>query len=511
MTFKSILFKRTEDFLKNEVPAEPSFFVDLNLDQIIGAIATGKEEYNLKPFFYTPLRDTDAINYRHEIIKELETPVLYNLIKSFAENMHFVRDHLVKTDKFYYKFQKERLFLDVVEIYCEALIELSEGMNRIDLKSEGFLHFIEYLTDYLQSGQFTILHAESKKITDGLSTVKYCIHTEGLIVQVLDCEQEADYSAEVEETFAKFKQGVVKDYRIGFPNTPEINRVEAQILDGVAQLHPDLFLQLDSFYTVNRNFMDETISVFDREIQFYVSYLEHIEKFRTAGFKFCYPQFSNPGKEVYNYEGFDLALADKLSSGNSTVVTNDFYLKGQERILVVSGPNQGGKTTFARTFGQLHYLASLGCLVSGSKGQFFLFDKLFTHFDKEESIINLRSKLEDDLVRIHSIFDQASPDSIIILNEILTSTTLQDAIFLSRKIMDEIIGLDLLCVWVSFIDELASCCEKTVSMASTVVPENPAERTFKIVRKPADGLAYALSIAEKYKLTYDCLKERIGS
>jgi DNA mismatch repair protein MutS len=508
MTFHSILFERTEDRMTEETPEAPAFFVDLNLDQVIHAITLGKQEYNLKPFYYASLHDTDAIAYRHEVMRDLENGTLFESIDRFAHSMRAMREHLTQAGKLYYKYQKESWFLDAVEIYCDAVNCLADDLSRADLKSRGFSAFRAYVADYIASARFTSLLAETKKLKADLSTVRYCILIKGNAVKVRKYASEIDYSVDVESTFEKFKQGAVKDYTVKLPSFPDMNHVEAQVLDLVARLYPDIFLGLNDYCAKNGSYLDETISVFDREVQFYVAYLEHVAEFRRTGLKFCYPRVTGTCKEIYDNEGFDLALARKLGIEGSPIVCNDFHLQDKERIIVVSGPNQGGKTTFARTFGQLHYLASLGCPVPGREAQLYLFDRLFTHFEQAEDPQNLRGKLEDDLVRIHDILDQATPRSIIIMNEILTSTTLQDAISLGKKVMARIIELDLLCVCVTFLDELASLGEQTVSMVSKVVPENPTVRTFKIVRRPPDGLSYAISIAEKYRLTYHQLRER---
>ena len=509
MDAPSILFPPGFDRTIEPV-AQPEFFVDLALDRIVAAVTTGREEYDLKPFFYRPLSDAGAIAFRHAVLRDLEDPSLFANLKAFAESLRTLRKHLAFREKLHYPRQQERWFLEAVDVYGKAVARLVGDLSRAQLASLGLAAWKEWLSGFTASEEFVQSLEHTRHLKAGLATLRYCVKIDGLLVQVRDYAGESDYSAEIEATFERFKSGARQDYPFEYTDFPDMNHVEAKVLDLVAELHPQLFDDLTRFCREQRDFLPPAIARFDREIQFYIAYLEFVAPLQGAGLRFCYPHIAEADQEVSSHQGFDLALAVKLVGEESIPVCNDFHLAGPERIIVVSGPNQGGKTTFARTFGQLHYLGSLGLTVPGEAARLYRYDRLFTHFEREEQMTNLRGKLQDDLVRIHAILADATPRSIVLINEIFASTTYRDASVLSRAIMEKLFRLGLLAVWVTFLDELSTLGDATVSMVSTVDPENPAVRTFRIVRRPSDGLAYALSIAEKYRLTAERIKERLN-
>jgi len=507
--FHSILFPNGESPDEIESWCEPECFADLNLDHVVEAVPAGRAEYNLKPFFYGFSRDTGVIEYRHEVFRELDRSAFAEGVRSFASVMQRLREFLAQAKQLHYERQRQRCFLDAVDVYCDAVRKLAGDFAAPNLRSSGLTAMRQYLADYIASEEFRAMELEVRRLIGELEQVRYALHIDGRRVTVCRYEPEPDYGIDVLETFEKFTQGSSKEYRFDFRFALAMNHVEAAILDRVARLYPEVFSGLSAFCARYRSFLNPVMARFDREVQFYLAWIEYTQRFRDAGLSFCYPTVSNGSKEEFAQGGFDLALAENLRGGNAPIVTNDFSLTGPERILVVTGPNQGGKTTFARMFGQLHTLASLGCPVPAKQASLFLCDQMFTHFEKQEDVRNLTGKLEDELLRIHRILDLATTDSILIMNESFLSTTLNDALFLSRQVMEQIVELNLLCVSVTFLDELAAMSQSTVSMVGTVDPADPSHRTFKILRKRADGLAYAMAIAEKYRLTQDAVRARI--
>jgi DNA mismatch repair protein MutS len=508
--FHSLLFEGSERSTDSD-PRTTEWFADLNLDQVLRSMTTGREEYELDEFFSMPLRDVDVVHYRHEVLRDLEQPAVFEAVSAFGEQMRLMREHLAQAGRRLYERQRQAWFLDATGIYRDAVAALSERLDHLDVGSRGFRGLREHVAAYVRSEPYTSLTEDAARVRQLLADVRYSVHILGDRVTVSGYEGEPDYSADVLRTFARFERGATKDYRARLTAFPDMNHVEARILDLVAALNPQAFGALEAFCVRHREFFDPTIRAFDREVQFYLAYLDLIAPMKAAGLAFCYPRVSTRSKREHAVATFDLALADKLVRSGSAVVTNDFELREGERVLVVTGPNQGGKTTFARTFGQLHHAAALGLPVPGREVRLLLPDRVFAHFEREEDIQTLRGKLEDELVRIRAILDEATGRSVLVMNESFTSTTLADARHIGEEVLRRIIERDLLAVYVTFVDELATLGDATVSMVATVDPDDPAVRTYEIVRRPADGLAYAGALAEKHGLTRGSVRRRIAS
>lgn len=512
--FRSILWPDGGDTQPPDgVVAEPDCFHDLNLDQVVAAIDGAWPEENLAPIFHVPLATAGAVTWRQEVLRDLEHAPLRQAVAGFVERLRDMRTRLAHIEKLFYPVEKQRSRLGASDVYCTAVWELDDALARLQPGSTGLRQLHAWLSAYVASAAFDRLRTDTANVLAGLEAIRYNLLVRSGSVTVRPCAEEADASTAVEATFARFRpdgggatppraQG-----RIGFNG---LNHIEAQVLDKVAILHPAPFAMLATFCDEHDTFIDPLLDRFAHEVCFFLAWLAYIAPIRDAGLQFCFPVVERDSPVETATDSFDVALAARQVGQHATVVRNGFALRDGERMLIVTGPNHGGKTTFARMFGQLHWLVALGLTVPGTQVQLQLFDRLFTHFERAERIESMRGKLQDDLVRMRAILHAATPRSLVVINEIFASTTLDDALALARRVLARLAQLRSAVVCVTFLTELADFDSHTVSMVAEVDPHDPAIRTFRVVRRPADGLAYALAVANKHRVTRDWLLRRIA-
>jgi len=491
-------------------PQGDRYLEDLHLDEIIGRLTAGREAFDLGPFYREPLFDVETVVHRQDVFRDLEREATLTAIKAFAASMAQVRERERRAERSDYRYERERWHLDASAAYVAAVDDLAEALRTPDVRSRGLAGYADYLATYLKADAFRGLAADIERLDDQLASVHYTLGIVGGRVVVARYAGEPDDGRQVVATFARFSQGEGREFRFSVRATADMNHIEAALLDRVALLFPDVFATLDRFQADHEAFVDPVVARLDREAQFFLAYVGHMAPLRKRGLRFCYPEVSLDTTVEEVRETFDLALAAGLErDGKAAVVVNDAELRAGERLIVVSGPNQGGKTTFGRTFGQLHHLARIGLPVPGSTARLRLARSIFTHFERQERVEDLAGKLEEDLRRIRAILDLVTADSVVVMNESFSSTTLDDQLFINTRVVRALLERGCLGLIVTFLDELATLDPSIVSMVSTVDPAEPAKRTFRIVRRPADGLAYAMSIAEKHGLTHDRVAERI--
>lgn len=283
--FASLLFREAMSAgVASDQDTDRSFAPDLNLDQIVAAITGDREERDLiTKVLFGHLHDADAVRYRHEVFRDLDDAALFEEVQRFADHVGQVRVHLRQLAKMPHRYHQEGWLLDAAAIYCEAVQSLAAHLASAPISSRALLAFREYLASYVASARFTALVSDTRNRKDALGQIRYCTRIRAGRVEVSRYQDEADYSAIVLKTFERFKQGAVKDYTNHYRARPGMNHVTAQILELVARLFPEEFTALDEYCRQHAAFLDEGIRHADRELQFYLAYLDYVSRFALPG------------------------------------------------------------------------------------------------------------------------------------------------------------------------------------------------------------------------------------
>ncbi|WP_162958846.1 MutS-related protein [Nocardia yunnanensis] len=483
--------------------------VDLEIEPILTAIL-GADEYRLRCWFATPVRHAATVRYRQEVFADLGDDAVRKACDTFARGMRTMRRRIDARDRVQHEHQRSWWQLSAATEYVDAVRRFAEALAVLPLTSRALNQWREFLAGYIDASGFADLTAAVRRTQQALSGVRYSLRIVDRTLEVGPAETIPDYSVTIANLFARFGVGAPRPPR---PRSEwdDINHMEEQILDHVAMVHPRAFQQLTEFARAHEHFVDEAVAEFDREIQFYLTYLDFVAHASGTTRAMCLPQLASGDTPVHAEDAFDLALLTRRRPTDTEVVCNDLRLSGPERVLVVTGPNQGGKTTFARAFGQLVYFTALGCPVPARHACLPLADRVFTHFERAEQATDPDGRLGEELLRIRETLAAATADSVIILNESLSSTSSADAVRIGRDVLAQIVARGAIAVWVSFLDELARTGPAAVSMVAATDPDDPARRTFRIERRPADGNAHAVVLAERFGLSYDLVTARIAA
>ena len=229
---------------------------------------------------------------------------------------------------------------------------------------------------------------------------------------------------------------------------------------------------------------DHVLSFFQMlrtELAFYVGCLNLHDALTANGHPVCMPRPAPAGGRPHRFSGlYDVPLA--LTTGGA-VVGNAAEGDGK-RLVVVTGANQGGKSTFLRSVGLAQLMMQSGMFVGAESFEAALSPVLATHYKREEDATMKSGKLDEELARMSEIADHLAPGAMVLFNESFAATNEREGSEIARQIVSALLEKGVKIFYVTHLYDFAhEYFERRVEEAIFLRAERKPDgtRTFRIV------------------------------
>lgn len=466
--------------LKQEGPAnERDLTQDLELEVIFEAMAQGDKFLRevARKALLSGLTDADSVLYRQAILKDcLKSPkVVRGLYQNTVEALQSEGKVWAWMDV-----KSPNVILNrSVEVLLQLLVKLNEIRRIIDsygkdFESEGFKELFAVIQrelphDYLQS------------IQDHLLKLRF---DEGALIgaRLGEGNKGTGYSLLEQQGRPQEKKG----WRSRITGSDDFSfSIDSKDEQGLKMLSELREMGVNGVANSLAQAADHVLGFFSAlrtELAFYLGCLNLQEQLARAGEPTCFPVPSTLGGRALQFSGlYDASLCLKLGQ---KVVGNDLDAAGKD-LVVVTGANRGGKSTFLRSVGQAQLMMECGCFVAADSFSCDARRGLFTHFRREEDPTMKMGKLEEELNRMSGIVDHLSSDCTVLLNESFSATNQREGSEIGGQIVRALLDKRVMVFFVTHQYDFArNFYEKKMPNAIFLRAERKegGERTFKIVK-----------------------------
>ena len=242
------------------------------------------------------------------------------------------------------------------------------------------------------------------------------------------------------------------------------------------------------------------------ELAFYIACLNLHEVLIANKFPVAFPVPSPAGERRHNVAGlYDVCLALRMQSG---VVGNSMRAE-DKNLVMITGANQGGKSTFLRSIGIAQLMMQSGLFVGAEAFSAELSNALFTHYKREEDTTMKSGKLDEELARMNEIVDHIKPRSMLLFNESFAATSEREGSEIALQIVRALLDKGMKVFFVTHLHEFARrVYERDRSNALFLRPERREDgtRTYKLAEAPPLETSYAEDL---YRNVFPVLSEEI--